>query len=50
MSGKPNVDVMFLEKNVGYLAGPNLGLDRALALVPDADAYIVGNDDHRVSR
>ncbi len=45
MLGKPNVDVIFSEKNVGYFAGLNLGLHRALALVPDADAYIVGNND-----
>lgn len=45
MLGKPNVDVMFSDKNVGYFAGLNLGLHRALALAPDADAYIVGNND-----
>ncbi|WP_213979735.1 glycosyltransferase [Sphingomonas sp. dw_22] len=45
VSGKPTVDLLFSEKNVGYFAGLNLGLHRALELMPDADAYIVGNND-----
>lgn len=45
VGGKPGVDLVFSEKNVGYFAGLNIGLHRALRLVPDADAYIVGNND-----
>ncbi len=45
VSGQPNVELLFSEKNVGYFAGLNLGLHRARELEPDADAYIVGNND-----
>lgn len=45
VGGRPGVDLLFSLQNVGYFAGLNLGLHRALALVPDADAYIVGNND-----
>jgi len=45
VEGKPTVELLFSDKNVGYFAGLNLGLHRARALVPDADAYIVGNND-----
>lgn len=45
VSGKRTVELLFSDKNVGYFAGLNLGLHRALAMLPDADAYIVGNND-----
>ena len=45
IDGRPAVELLFSDRNVGYFAGLNLGLHRALALMPDADAYIVGNND-----
>lgn len=45
VEGKPGVELLFSPENVGYFAGLNLGLRHARALVPDADAYIVGNND-----
>lgn len=42
---KAGVELIFSETNVGYFAGLNLGLHHAIALEPDADAYIVGNND-----
>ncbi|UZK68741.1 glycosyltransferase [Sphingomonas sp. S1-29] len=45
VGGKAGVHLLFSETNVGYFAGLNLGLHRALELVADADAYIVGNND-----
>lgn len=45
VAGKPHVELLFSERNVGYFAGLNLGLARARAMEPTADAYIVGNND-----
>ena len=45
VAGKPTVELVFSGTNLGYFAGLNLGLRHAHDLVPDADAYIVGNND-----
>lgn len=45
LKGLAGVDLMFSDKNVGYFAGLNIGLHHAVNCIPDADAYIVGNND-----
>ncbi len=43
--GRPEIDVIFNDKNVGYFAGLNIGLERLKRTAPDFVHTVIGNND-----